>query len=359
MKTGRVILSAGRIRGLPKISNRELSDFYYSLNKKDIKGKLDAMGIFSRRTIYDFSKLERICPEGLFMSVEACKDAIGKSGLSMGEIELFLYSTPTPERILPYDAGEIHKRIELNFACHPVNVVTGCGGGLSHLCEADRYLYHANGDNVLICANCNFHGKIPDIGKLNGEIREDAMNKLKNYWPILALFGSGAGALVLKRDKLRKDEGILKTARLFWPATPVIASEGYEWYEGSKQYDSFFTVSRDVAGIQKGSLKVTKKILQQLGVLDQLNSFDGIIFYIPNCAFDFVVNSLEIERSKLEVIREEEASLVQATVFVCIDKAWRGGRWKEGSKWLFVSLGEGIEGAGAVYRVPIGYGCDS
>ena len=125
------------------------------------------------------------------MGVAAARMAMKRAGVELGEIDILIVSTATPDRLLPSTACDIQALLGANNAV-AFDVSAACSGWLYGLTLAEGYLTAGRGEIALVIA----------AEKMSSIVDWDDRSTC-------VLFGDGAGAAVVRRsDGVR---GILGT----------------------------------------------------------------------------------------------------------------------------------------------------
>jgi len=124
------------------------------------------------------------------LGAEAAKIAIENAGITSEDLELIIVATVTPEMVFPSTACFIQDAIGAK-AAWAFDINAACSGFVYALSIAQQFVSSGRYGNALV-------------------IGAETLSKITNYQDrgSCILFGDGAGAVVLKRDK-KSDHGIM------------------------------------------------------------------------------------------------------------------------------------------------------
>ncbi|WP_239618586.1 ketoacyl-ACP synthase III [Cohnella mopanensis] len=132
-------MGAVRIRdiGIYHPANEVANDYYIERFRKqgtDVTGLLKALGRDKRYVIEDSGE------NSLTMSIEASNNVLRSSGLTGRDIDLIIFTSQTPEYLLPSNALKLHNALggDLNTVCFDINA--NCAGMLVAVEQASRYM---------------------------------------------------------------------------------------------------------------------------------------------------------------------------------------------------------------------------
>lgn len=147
---------------------------------------MERTGIHERRI---GSETETTC----WMAAEASRSAMTKAGIAAGEIDVIILSTATPDRLLPATAVDLQAELGATRAA-AFDVSAACSGWLYGISIAEGMIASGAIDTALVV----------------GAEKMSAIVDWKDR-STCVLFGDGAGAIVLQRNKKGEKTGILST----------------------------------------------------------------------------------------------------------------------------------------------------
>jgi 3-oxoacyl-[acyl-carrier-protein] synthase-3 len=226
----------------------------------------------------------------------------------------------------------LHNKLGLADECDPFEMDAGCGGFGTALSRAVNLLHGSDRDVALVVAS-NVTSRHYDAS---------LYKKTKHAWLSTLVFGDGAGAVVLQKQKQTGREGI--TAH----CTAVESDKNLMEYRASEAvnkavYEIQASVKDTYSMLMKKSLR---GISNELGKSpDQvLKSADWIFCHQANARLlDGLVEELGVSKAKVPKNVDTEGNLAAATVPVLFDEA----DMSRGDSWLILVVGAGAQLASA------------
>ena len=256
------------------------------------------------------------------LGFEAAKKAIKNSKIKTSSIDLIIVATSTPDHTFPSTATKIQGKlgIKKGFA---FDIQAACSGFIYAMSVADNFLLNNQASNALVIGSEIF-SRILDW----------------NDRSTCILFGDGAGAIVLSKNK-KMNSGIIST----------------ELYSDGRFYDLLY-VNGGVAFNQKaGHIKmkgrdVFKHAVKKLVSCIQFNlkknklKKEDIDWIIPHQAnkriMDMTAIKLGIPKSKLLVTVDQYANTSSASIPLTLDYALSNKIIKRGQIIVFEAIGGGL-----------------
>lgn len=256
------------------------------------------------------------------LGFEAAKKAIKNSKIKTSDIDLIILATSTPDHTFPSTATKIQGKlgIKKGFA---FDIQAACSGFIYAMSVADNFLLNNQASNALVIGSEIF-SRILDW----------------NDRSTCILFGDGAGAIVLSKNK-KMNSGIIST----------------ELYSDGRFYDLLY-VNGGVAFNQKaGHIKmkgreVFKHAVKKLVSCIQFNlkknklKKEDIDWIIPHQAnkriMDMIAIKLGIPKSKLLVTVDQYANTSSASIPLTLDYALSNKIIKRGQIIVFEAIGGGL-----------------
>ena len=256
------------------------------------------------------------------LGFEAAKKAIKNSKIKTSSIDLIIVATSTPDHTFPSTAAKIQGKlgIKKGFA---FDIQAACSGFIYALSIADNFLSNNQASNALVIGSEIF-SRILDW----------------NDRSTCILFGDGAGAIVLSKNK-KMNSGIIST----------------ELYSDGRFYDLLY-VNGGVAFNQKaGHIKmkgrdVFKHAVKKLVSCIQFNlkknklKKEDIDWIIPHQAnkriMDMTAIKLGVPKSKLLVTVDQYANTSSASIPLTLDYALSNKIIKRGQIIVFEAIGGGL-----------------
>jgi 3-oxoacyl-[acyl-carrier-protein] synthase-3 len=256
------------------------------------------------------------------LAFEAAKKAIKNSKIKTSDIDLIILATSTPDHTFPSTATKIQGKlgIKKGFA---FDIQAACSGFIYAMSVADNFLLNNQASNALVIGSEIF-SRILDW----------------NDRSTCILFGDGAGAIVLSKNK-KMNSGIIST----------------ELYSDGRFYDLLY-VNGGVAFNQKaGHIKmkgreVFKHAVKKLVSCIQFNlkknklKKEDIDWIIPHQAnkriMDMTAIKLGVPKSKLLVTVDQYANTSSASIPLTLDYGLSNKIIKRGQIIVFEAIGGGL-----------------
>ncbi len=271
------------------------------------------------------------------MGAAAARMAMKRAGVELGEIDILIVSTATPDRLLPSTACDIQALLGANNAV-AFDVSAACSGWLYGLTLAEGYLTAGRGEIALVIA----------AEKMSSIVDWDDRSTC-------VLFGDGAGAAVVRRsDGVR---GILGTHH---GSDGRLAELLYRPGGGALMpMDADVLANRDhlvkMAGREvfknavRSMAEGAKRALEQSGL-----TADAVDLMIPHQANNRIIEATAryagIPMEKVYVNVHRYGNMSSATIPVAMDEAVEEGRLLPGMNVLTVAFGAGLTWGALVIR---------
>ena len=256
------------------------------------------------------------------LGFEAAKKTIKNSKIKTSDIDLIIVATSTPDHTFPSTATKIQGKlgIKKGFA---FDIQAACSGFIYAMSVADNFLLNNQASNALVIGSEIF-SRILDW----------------NDRSTCILFGDGAGAIVLSKNK-KMNSGIIST----------------ELYSDGRFYDLLY-VNGGVASNQKaGHIKMkgrdvfkhaVKKLVSCIQFTLKKNKLkkEDIDWIIPHQAnkriMDMTAIKLGVPKSKLLVTVDQYANTSTASIPLTLDYALSNKIIKRGQIIVFEAIGGGL-----------------
>jgi len=267
------------------------------------------------------------------MALAAAHKAIEMAGIEVGDIDLIVIGTTTPDKIFPSTACIVQRKLDIHgFPAFDVQAV--CSGFVYALDIANRMIVTGGATTALV-------------------IGSETLSRIVNWEDrgTAVLFGDGAGAVVLQASDT---PGII--------STHVHADGAFENllevpHGISKGYDQ---VQAGNAFIQMQGNAVFRKAVGTLGSMAQ-ETLDGngvdkhdLDWLVPHQANLRIITAaakkLDLSMDKVVVTVDEHANTSSASVPLALDTAVRDGRIERGQLLLFEAFGAGFTWGSALVR---------
>jgi 3-oxoacyl-[acyl-carrier-protein] synthase-3 len=260
------------------------------------------------------------------LGIAAARQALVRSGIDPGDIDLIICATATPDRTFPATAVRIQSGLGITQGA-AFDLQAVCSGFVFALTTADNYLKTGQFKRALVVGSETF-SRILDW-KDRGTC---------------VLFGDGAGAVVLEAQPQRgsrEDRGILATR---------IRSDGR--YEDLLYVDGGPGSNRQTGQLRMNGREVFRHAVQKIsGVIEETLVTTGyspeeIDLFVPHQAnsriLDGIARKLGVAPSKIVVTLAHHGNTSAASIPLALNQAFEEHRVKEGSLVLMEAMGGGF-----------------
>ncbi len=265
-----------------------------------------------------------------YLATEAAKKALDMAKLNVKDIEMIIVATITPEMVFPSTACFVQKNLRAQNA-FAFDVAAACSGFIYSLSIAQQYLESGKYKNALI-------------------IGAETLTKITDFTDRTSciLFGDGAGAVVLERQKDGK-KGILYSA---------MYSDGNYWEALNCQaYGSRHPSSRKLDDPRKKNMQIHgRQVYQQAvrSIVDTVNDclskcgltmhdIDMLISHQMNARIiESASKRLELPPEKVFINISKYGNTSAASVPIAFNECYRDGKIKPDDLVVFVAFGAGL-----------------
>ena len=279
------------------------------------------------------------------LAVPACRSAVADAGIEMGQVDLLILNTITPDHADPGSAFFLQPK--LGLAGIPVlDIKQQCAGLIYGLAIADHFVRAGTYRYVLIACSEVLSKRID--GSYDGR-------------NIGILLGDGAGA-VLVGPADGEDRGILSTilhadgteARALYTAAPgtgegrrhYITREDVESGKVHFRMDGRTVFEHGVAGMAGAAMEC----LAANGL-----TWDDVDVLVPHQAnlrmLEEVIRQCQVPPEKVFLNVVDYGNIASACLPIALDQARRSGMIVEGSLVMLVAFGSGFVWASALLRM--------
>lgn len=267
------------------------------------------------------------------LAEKAARRAIESAEMAVGDIDLIVLGTTTPDNIYPATACQLQARLGIR-GCAAFDVQAVCTGFIYALGVAEKFIKTGSATCALVIG-ADVHSKLLDWTDRG----------------TCVLFGDGGGAVILKASD---EPGIL--------STHLHADGSYEhllYVDGSfsKGYDN---PSQPPAHVKMQGSEVFKIAVKTLGrIVDETLAANGmsksdVDWLIPHQANNRIIaataRKLGIPMDRVVVTIEDQGNTSAASVPLALDVAVRDGRIQRGDTLLLEAFGGGFTWGSALIR---------
>jgi len=266
------------------------------------------------------------------LAYAAARDALANAGVGVGELDLIVLATATPDETFPATATAVQARLGApGIAAFDVQAV--CTGFIYALAVADNFIRAGQASTVLVIGAETF-SRI-----LDWEDRTTCV-----------LFGDGAGAVVLRAEAdPDNDRGILST----------------HLHADGRQHDMLYVDGGPSSTRSTGYLRMRGREVFRHAVVNLSQvvhealdanglSADAVDWLVPHQAnkriIDFTAKKLGLPADKIVLTVEEHGNTSAASVPLALNDAVRDGRIRQGDLVLMEAMGGGFTWGAALAR---------
>lgn len=271
------------------------------------------------------------------MSAAAARVAMGRAGVSPGELDVIVLGTATPDRLLPSTAVDLQAELGATRAA-AFDIMAACSSFLYGLIVAESLMQSGSAHTALVVGT----EKLTTI--VDWQDRSTCV-----------LFGDGAGAAVLKRS--RDGRGILST---FMRSDGRLAELLYRPAGGAAQpfdadvlRDRSFYVKMEGREVFKHAVRSMSEAADRALDGAKLTGTD-IDVMIPHQANIRIIEATAkhagIPMDKVYVNVDRYGNTSSASIPIALEEAMSSGRVREGMTVLLVAFGAGFTWASLVIR---------
>lgn len=322
---------AGTGRGVPKrvMTNHDFAALGLETTHEWI---VERTGIVERHIAAD---TETTC----HMAAEASRHAMARANVTPGEIDAIILSTATTDRLLPSTAVDLQAELGATRAA-AFDISAACTGWIYGMTVAEGLMHTGIGETILVV----------------GSEKMSAIVDWKDR-STCVLFGDGAGAVVLKRNKVRPRQGILSA---YMRSDGTLAELLWRPSGGAKIPFSDTVLSDRSSYVKMAGREVFKHAVRSMSdacdrALDGAKlRGDDIDILIPHQAnvriIEATAKHANIPMDKVYVNVDRYGNTSSASIPIALDEAIEAGRVKEGTTALMVAFGAGFTWGSMVVR---------
>ena len=314
----------------PKITNEE----YIEIFGKKARIISEKIPHASRFSVINLATGE-IKTTNTEMAFEAAKAALSMAGISENNIEMIIYSSATPDYLLPPCFTILQEKLGI-AECMGFDIRSGCSGFGAAMISAQQYIQTGIAHRVLVIGSDLSSSRFSFL--FENDKKDFPLKALYN----LMLFGDGAGAVILE-ECATEDEGIfysqLGSTRPFIPFGSIMSVGGsIDPYPTSsidkEQWPLSQAGPQTEATIPEVLIEAIQKFIRQTQM--SLSQFDHIILPVDSeKMLEKIVDQLPgLNLERIISISPEGGSLANAAVPLTLVKAKEEQRFKKGDKIL-------------------------
>ena len=293
---------------------------------------VERTGIVERRIARDD---ETTCT----MAAEASRQAMARAGIGAGEIDCIVMSTATADRLLPATAVDLQAALGATRAS-AFDISAACTGWIYGMSVAEGLIQTGVVDTALV-------------------VGSEKMSAIVDWTDrsTCVLFGDGAGAVVLKRNREQPNKGILSS---FMRSDGTLAELLWRPSGGAKVPFSETVLEDRSSYLKMAGREVFKHAVRQMSeacdrALDGAKlRGDDIDILIPHQANVRIIEATakyaNISMDKVYVNVDRYGNTSSASIPIALEEAIAEGRVKEGTTAMFVAFGAGFTWGSLIVR---------
>jgi 3-oxoacyl-[acyl-carrier-protein] synthase-3 len=322
---------AGTGRGIPArvMTNHDFAALGIETSHEWI---FERSGIIERRIASD---TETTCS----MAATASRAAMARAGVQPGEIDAIVLSTATTDRLLPSTAIDLQAELGATRAA-AFDLSAACSGWIYGMTVAEGLM----------------HSGVIETALVVGSEKMSSIIDWKDR-ATCVLFGDGAGAVVLRRNKGQPTKGILST---YMRSDGTLAELLWRPSGGAKVPFSEAVLADRSTFVKMAGREVFKHAVRSMTeacdrALDGAKLRGGDIdLLIPHQANVRIIEATakyaNIPMEKVYVNVDRFGNTSSASIPIALDEAIESGRVKEGTTALMVAFGAGFTWGSMVVR---------
>ena len=270
----------------------------------------------------------------LDLAVRSAERALADAIVGVGEIDLVIVATTTPNETFPSVATAVQARIGMTRGA-AFDVQAVCSGFIYGLAIADNFIKAGQAATILL-------------------IGAETMSRLMDWTDrtTCVLFGDGAGALVLRAgagDGATSDRGVFNT----------------KLYSDGRLHDLLYVDGGPSTTNTTGHLRMLGKEVFRHAVINIADSIEAAVadsgmaigdidWFVPHQAnqriLDATARRLKVPVERFISTIEDHGNTSAASVPLALDVAVRDGRIKRGDLVLLEAMGGGLTWGAALLR---------
>lgn len=273
------------------------------------------------------------------MAATAARNAMERAGIQAGELDAIVLSTATADRLLPATAVDLQAELGASRAA-AFDISAACTGWIYGMTVAEGLIMSGVAETILV-------------------VGAEKMSAIVDWQDrsTCVLFGDGAGAVVLRKNKTHANKGILGAfmrsdgtlAELLWrpsggakqPFTQEVLNDRSSYVRMAGR-ETFKHAVRSMAEACDRALDAAKLTGQDIDLLIPHQANERII--------EATAKHANVPMDKVYVNVDRYGNTSSASIPIALDEAVESGRVKEGTTALLVAFGAGFTWGSMVVR---------
>ncbi|TVR81609.1 MAG: ketoacyl-ACP synthase III [Rhodospirillales bacterium] len=275
------------------------------------------------------------------LAEQACRRAIDHAGIDVGDVDLVVVATTTPDDTFPATATRVQAKLGIRRGA-AMDVQAVCAGFVFGLAVGDNFIRTGQARTALV-VGAETYSRIVDW--------EDRGT--------CVLFGDGAGAVVLQSAN---GDGVAR-GEAGWGEAPGILSTHLHSdgrFRDILYVDGGPSATQTVGHLRMSGREVFRHAVTNLAAVAEeacrangisLNDVDWIVPHQANLRIlDGIARKLGVPEGRFVITVDRHANTSAASIPLALDDAVRDGRIKAGDLVLMEAIGGGLSWGAALVR---------
>jgi 3-oxoacyl-[acyl-carrier-protein] synthase-3 len=264
------------------------------------------------------------------LAFEASRRALEAAKIEVGELDLIIVATTTPDFVLPGTACLLQGKLG-NIGAMAFDVQAGCSGFVYALSIADKFIRSGSHKKALV-------------------VGAETLSRILDWQDrsTCVLFGDGAGAVILEASD---EPGILSTVMRADGSLHGILSVAGQVCSGQVTGDPF--VRMDGQAVFKSAVHALSEIAHECCVSAGIppSVIDWMIPHQANIRIiELTARKLGLTMDKIVVTVDQHGNTSSASIPLALDAAIRDGRIRRGQNILLEGVGAGFTWGAVLFQ---------
>jgi len=277
------------------------------------------------------------------MGAKAARIAIDRAGLTKDDIDFIVFATLSPDYYFPGCGVLIQDLLDMP-TIGALDVRNQCSGFVYALSVADQFIKTGMYKNILV---------------IGAEYHSNGLDKTTRGRGVTVIFGDGAGACVLSREK-DNTKGILSThlhsegkyAEKLIVASPSIAHWVPEILEAKEEDLSYYPYMDGTFVFKHAVVRFSEVIMEALKKNNlKKEDIDMLIPHQANLRIaQFIQKKFGLRDDQVFNNIMKYGNTTAASVIIALTEAWETGKINEGDIVVLAAFGSGFTWASAIIK---------
>jgi 3-oxoacyl-[acyl-carrier-protein] synthase-3 len=258
------------------------------------------------------------------LALHAAHNAIESAGIAVGDIDLIIVATTTPDKIFPSTAVILQNKLGI-AGCPAFDIQAVCSGFVYALATADNFIKSGAAKCALVVGAESFSRIVDWTNRGN-----------------CILWGDGAGAVILQAST---EQGVI--------STHLHADGSYEKMLHVPRTEGRDTVEMEGNGVFKMAVNTLDAIVDETLIANGMQKSD-IDWLVPHQAniriLQATAKKLDMSMDHVVVTVDKHGNTSAASIPLALDVAIRDGRIKRGEIIIMEAFGGGFTWGSALIK---------